>query len=246
MISLIDNLAGEVSRLYVDLIRQLRVEHINVVTGSNPAMPEQRRSFESVASVLLNGALGSYETKLSQSLSQIVETALDGNFSGEEIQTALSGKNKKLLDDYIKDSLTVARRFFWVAGSKDVSLGVDQLRQIGFDVAVAMNESGMSNAVKGAVVKNLVNGGVYVGKNAEWRTITQVKLTTRMTLLQAYNDAIMFVASKLGESDFLIQNGKNHRYNGMEISIKNNDFMSQRAKIFHPRSKSLVKRKISH
>jgi len=246
VISTIDNLTIKLAAIYDTFIKNLRAEYVAAITGVNPSMPSTRRKFEARGNELAKESLIQYVDMLSESTDDLVNQAMNSQFDKDQIGIAMTDEAKAAVSEYIKGSIEGATAFFWIEAQKDIKYGVSKLRTLGFDVAVTMAQSGIENAVKGAVVKNIIGGVAYNNKGGKmWKSINRVRLTTRHHLLTSFNEVVIFVASNLGEDEFIISNQIGHRYNGKLLSVsgQNGDaYQDIKGSIFHPNSKSLVYR----
>lgn len=248
MITAIDFLTHQASAAYEAFIKDLRGEYASMLSAINPALPAAQRGFELVATESAQARLEQYRAAVTDATDQVVALAIGEQFSDSEHLAVMTDAVRQSLSRNLELSVGSVVQLANAQAIKDIEHGKQQLRTLSFDVATTMPRAGIQNAIKGAVVKNVVGNSNYVAKNGkEWPSIRNVRLNTRHHLLTIYNETVILLASKLGENHFQVKNEEGHRYTGLVFTLNGEAdlpaYEQIRKEVFHPNAKSLVYRK---
>lgn len=228
--------------VYGSLINDYRGLFALSVSSKNPGLALVRRKFTDAAVRIGDRRIREYRQYLKTATNGVIQQALDAALSPEE-RAAFYAKNEKRLQDYSEEMTQFTT--FSVEGlvRRDIKFGRDQLRTIGFNVMMTMTNAGIKNAIKGAVVKNMVAGNNYTGNNGkEWGSINSVGFITRQHLITVFNEITLLAGANAGDTEFVIKTfNKTNQFSDSVISPSNYEEIKSRA--FHPNSNALIYRK---
>jgi hypothetical protein len=229
--------ANNVAENYAYAVSDLRGEFARIIGLMNPAAASVRRAFINAGIKLCDKRLNQYRLDLEASTEEVMRHAMVA--AGVDPDEFLKRSGKSLVE-YIKE-LNYST-VFGVSGlaQRDVKYGSDQLKVISFNVLQNMANAGLQNAVKGAVVKNIVANANYVGKNGKpWRSITSSFLATKHHLITVFNETTIYVGLETGRTDFVIRSIGSAM--GMADSVIDVEgYRSIRDEVFHPNARSLI------
>ena len=229
-----------VTENYSAVVNDLRGEFAKLLAMANPAAAAIRRLFVNVGLRLVDKRLSLYRADLELATQNVIRSALIN--AGVEPDEFLKQHGKPLMD-YAKELVYATTFGIGTLAKKDVKYGADQLRALSFNVLTTMSNAGFRNAVKGAVVRNIVAGANYTGRDGKpWRTIRSASLGTRHHLLTMFNETTLYVGLVMGDSEFVIRAAHaTNPYDGMEITPEEYRHIKEAA--FHPNANALIYRK---
>ena len=240
----INNRTTAVSQNYDELLNELRGEFALSLSQKNPALPSVRRSFTATATRLSQKKLLKYKRSLNDSANGLTQSVLSEILTHEQ-WTKFNSKSEKQLFDYLNECGQSTLMGVYALSQRDIKFGSDQLKTIGFNIMATLANAGIKNAIKGAVIKNMVAGKNYTGSNGkEWRSVVSVRALTRQHLLTVFNEVTLFVGSEMGDTEFVVKTlNQSNPYSDKMISLS--DYSEIKEKIFHPNANALIYRKIS-
>jgi len=245
MINEVDAIVSQVMKAYEWFIDNIRAKYLSSVSGKRAAMPSERLKYESSALKVKKEARKVFERDLKKLTDDFVNSVITHHFSVDEISAVMTNELKVELMDYLNHSADYISHFFAAEAIKDVKRGSDRLKMLSFDVSTNIATSDYENALKGAMVKTLVDGDPFSRNGKPLLSANRVRLIIRHHLISVANEVVMLIASKLGEDKFVIKNKPGHRLNGQELSLSGKvgmRYLDAKESIFHPNSNSLIHR----
>lgn len=231
-----------VAKNYNDFVNDLRGEFALLLAAKNPAAATIRHRFIDAALRLCDERVLRYKDDLTSATELIVQQALSSSLLPEEIGPFMKRHEKELLVS-ITESVYLTTLHIANLAKRDVKFGGDQLRRLGFNVMMTVANAGIKNAIKGAVIKNVIAARNYTTPSGKpWSSIGSSKLATRHHLITTFNEITLFVGSKMGDKEFVIKTiNLANPYSDRVISLA--DYNDIRERAFHPNANALIYRK---
>jgi len=228
------------SRNYSAGVNDVRGEFFRILAARDAVTTALRRSFIDTALRLFDKRLSQYREDLKRSTDEVMRHAmLAAGVDSDEFLKSDGGELSNYLDELIYATVFSVSNM----ATRDVMHGSNQLKLVAFNTLEMMANNGLQNAIKGAAIKAIVGGSVYVGSGDKpWRSIATSWLSTRHHLITVFNETTLYVGSKSGDKYFVVRSAnKQNPESDAVITVER--YQQIRDKVFHPNSKALIYRR---
>jgi hypothetical protein len=226
---------------YDIFINELRGQFSLTLSSNNPASPSSRSKFLNHAMRLQTEFLVSFKRNMKTATNSVIQMSIIAALD-EKDADAFWIKHEKALVYYSEESTSLVAMSVEGLTGKDIKYGADQLKMIGFNTMTTLSNAGVKNAIKGAVVKNMIAGKNYTGSGGkDWRSIESSRLITRHHFINVFNEVSLFIGNELGDDSFVVKtfNNTNQFHDRVILSSEYDEIKSN---AFHPNSNALIYR----